>query len=52
MGGDRDPIKPYHDEISYQAQHTADIEREEAEGQKSLPSRFIGRLLRAFRGLF
>jgi hypothetical protein len=51
-GGDRDPIKPYRDEISYQAQHTADIEREEAEGKKPLPSRIIGRLLATIRGLF
>ena len=36
-GGNRDPIKPYRDEISYQAQHTADLEREDAEGRKASP---------------
>jgi len=51
-GGNRDPIKPYHDEISYQAQHTADLEREDAEGKKRLPSRLIGRLLGTLRSLF
>ena len=51
-GGNRDPIKPYHDEISYQAQHTADLEREGAEGKKPLPLRIFGRLLRTLRGLF
>ena len=51
-GGNRDPIKPYHDEISRQAQHTADLEQEDAEGKKRLPSRLIGRLLRILRRLF
>ena len=36
-GGNRDPIKPYHDEISYQAQHTADLELEDAEDQEASP---------------
>jgi hypothetical protein len=51
-GSSRDPIKPWHDEISYEAQHTADLEREEAEGKKRLPSRLIGRLLGTLRSLF
>ena len=51
-GGNRDPIKPYHDEVSYQAQHTADLEREDAEGKKRLPARLIGRLLGSLRSLF
>ncbi len=52
MGGTRDPIKPWHDEISYQAQHTTDVEREVAEAGKPLPSRLIRRFLRYVRGLF
>jgi len=51
-GGNRNAIKPHHDEISHQAQHTADLERDEAEGRKGLPSRIIGRLRATLRGLF
>lgn len=51
-GGNRDPIKPYHDEISYQAQYTADLEQEAIEDKRGLPSRLIGRLLRTLRSLF
>jgi len=51
-GGNRDPIKPYHDEISYQAQHTADLEREDAESKRRLPSRLVRRVLGIFRSLF
>ena len=51
-GGNRDPIKPYHDEISYQAQHTTDLEREDAESKRRLPSRLARRVLGIFRSLF
>jgi len=40
------------DETSYQAQHTADLEREDAESKRRLPSRLVRRVLGIFRSLF
>lgn len=48
-GGNRDSYKVRPDQISDQAEHTAEVERDEAEGQKRLPARLAGRLLRALR---
>lgn len=48
LGGPTDSYRPHQDQISSQAQHTADLEREARDGRRGLAG-LLSRFLRALR---
>jgi hypothetical protein len=47
--GNRDSYNVRPDQISDQAEHTAELERDEAAGRRRLPARLARRLMRTLR---